>query len=309
MIFFNEVIVELSYNCNLSCIMCGFGKSTNPHDKRKFLSFENYKIILQQVGSITRTIRLNGRGESTIHPDFVKILEYTKESFPGIEVNLFSNFSFYNKRIMESLIKNQVQLFVSIDSPDNEELCAIRKGVRFDFVKQNLECLKDSPKRPFIIFTIQETNIHRIYDIANFAMGQNCSIIYNTVRMDIGIERFINVVNRSYLSIIEQFDKASLLYNGADLHCLFPDQIAGIRLNSSKPALTHGSLDFCPALNSELCILYDGTTTPCNMFNPYYYGNLNTQTLKEIWNGQHRIDFLESHKNHYYCKNCANLAM
>ncbi len=103
---FEEIIVELSYNCNLSCTMCGFGKDVNPYNKNKFMTIENYKNILHQIGDRTKNIRLNGRGESIIHPDFIEILEYTKEQYPNVNINLFSNFSFKNKLILKSLILN-----------------------------------------------------------------------------------------------------------------------------------------------------------------------------------------------------------
>lgn len=306
---FEEIIVELSYNCNLSCSMCGFGKAVNPYSKSKFLTFENYKNILHQIGDKTKTIRLNGRGESTIHPDFVDILNYTKEQYPNVNINLFSNFSFNNKRILEALINNRVQLFISMDSPEAEELTVIRKGAKFQYIEENIKRLEELPNRPFIIFTIQETNIHRIYDIAKFAHKYNCQILFNTIRRDEGIETFVDLVNQQNQSISEQFQKVTELYANSNLQFLYPDQLAGIQLKVAKPTQTHGTMQSCPALNKELCIFYDGTTTPCNMFNPYVYGNIFKQSLNEIWNSPERLEFLTSHKQHYYCQNCANLGM
>ena len=301
MIEFEEIIVELSHNCNLSCSMCGFGKEVNPFSKSKFLSFDNYKTILHQIGNITKTIRLNGRGESTIHPDFIQILNYTKEIYPKLNINLFSNLSFNNTRILDSLIRNQVQLFISMDSPYKEELTAIRKGARFDFISDNIKVLKNLPNRPFIIFTIQEANINRISDIANFAIQNNCQILYNTIRSDDGVEAFIKAINKNYQSIIGQFEQANQLYQNSNLQCLYPDQLAGIKLQNKKPTQTHGTMKNCPALDKELCILYDGTTTPCNMFNPYIYGSIFTQSLNEIWKNTQRLNFLTAYKNYYYC--------
>jgi len=306
---FDEIIVELSYNCNLSCTMCGFGKEVNPFSKNKFLSIENYKTILSQIGSITKTIRLNGRGESTIHPDFIEILNYTKTEHPELNINLFSNFSFSNKRILDALIVNKVQLFISMDSPKENELIKIRKGAKFNFIEQNIKALEALPNKPFIIFTIQEENIHSIYEMAQFAYENNCSMLYNTIRRDEGIETFVTAVNENFTSITEQFQKVNQLYSNTTLLCLCPDQLAGIEINVNQKTQTHGTMKSCPALEKELCILYDGTTTPCNMFNPYVYGNIFSQSLDEIWNSEARLSFLSSHKNYYYCKNCANLGV
>lgn len=309
MMDFEEIIIELSYNCNLSCSMCGFGKDVNPYSKSKFITFENYKTILNQIGDKTRTIRLNGRGESTIHPDFIKILNYTKEHYPNVNINLFSNFSFNNKQIVSALISNKVQLFISIDSPSVEELIAIRKGANFQFIENNIKQLNELLNRPFIIFTIQEANIHRIYDIGKYAFDNDCQILYNTIRRDEGIEIFVEKVNENNRNISEQFQKVTELYSHSTLQCLYPDQLAGIQLRVSKSTQTHGTMKTCPALNKELCIFYDGIVTPCNMFNPYEYGNIFEKSITEIWNSKERADFLVSHKNHYYCQNCANLGM
>lgn len=272
---FEEVIVELSFNCNLSCAMCGFGKNNNPYNKSHFMGYENYKKILQQIGDKTRSIRLNGRGESTIHPQFVDILTYTRERYPELGINLFSNFSFHNEKILRALIQNRVQLYISMDSPDDTELSEIRRGANARFVKNNIKQLESMTPRPFIIFTIQEANLHRIYDIARFAADNNCQILYNTIRRDEGIEPFVQLVNERRQDIQKQFERVSELYSGrSGLRCLYPDQLAGISLPLQGSTQTHGTMQSCPALHRELCIFYEGTVTPCNMFNPYVYGNI-----------------------------------
>ena len=304
---FKEVIIELSYNCNLACIMCGFGKHINPFDKKKFMSFDNYKSILFQIGAKTEAIRLNGRGESTIHPNFVKILNYTKRHFPDLTINLFSNFSFRNDIILNSIIDNDVQLFISIDSSSKEELEKIRDGSKYKFIVNNLQKTIGSPNRPFIVFTIQEENFHRIYDMSEFAKKHHCGLIYNTIRKDIGIELFKKTVKENKNLITTQFTLAKKLLQKSDLQCIIPDQMAGINLELKISNKTHGTMFSCPAIKEELCIHYDGTTTPCNMFNPYIYGNIFKNTLEEVLGSEERERFKESHKSHYYCKNCANL--
>lgn len=306
---FEEVIVELSYNCNLSCTMCGFGKHVNPFHKSKFLPFESYREILDQIGGISNTIRLNGRGESTIHPDFKQILDYTKERFPQLNINLFSNMSFGNDKILQSLIKNDVQLFISMDSANKENLVAIRRGAKFEHIINNIKRLYPLSKRPFIIFTIQEKNLFGIAEIAKFAFDNKCHILFNTIRRDEGIEIFVRLVEDNKEEIKQQFNEVAELYSYSSLQYHLPDQLAGIALNSKYTKQTHGSMQSCPILDKELCILFDGTVTPCNMFNPYIYGNIKEQGLKEIWEGNKRKDFLTSHKYHYYCNNCANLGM
>ena len=304
-----EVIVELSHNCNLRCTMCGFGNEVNPHDSAKFMPFTKYRSILDQLKSVAGTIRLNGRGESTIHPDFLPILEYTRNRLPDVGINLFSNLSFRRDRLLEALVDQGVQLFVSLDSPVPEELVAIRTGVNVEAALGNLEQLRHHVVRPFIVITLQERNLHRIADMARFARSFDCHILYNAVRRDRGMETFVRALEEGHADIVTQFEDASRMYSDGDLLCLVPDQIAGVELSTSDATRTHGSMYHCPALDDELCVLHDGTVTPCNMFHPYVYGNLAESSLDQIWNGTARKRFMQGHRQTRYCASCANLGM
>jgi MoaA/NifB/PqqE/SkfB family radical SAM enzyme len=298
----NELIVEISHNCNLKCKMCGFGRMGFDHEK--FMDFDTFKKIIDQLGSYAECIRLNGRGESTIHPEFIQMAEYVKNKLPEMSLNLFSNLCFKNDKIIECLIKYDFQTFISIDSPDKYELEEIRRGSRYDVIIENINKLKLSGKRPFIVFTLQEENFHRIYDIAVFAKEHMFNIIFNTVRRDEGMEPFIQLVESNLDKINIEFQRAKKLLGDANLKCSIPNQIAGIDLKSNN-IKTFGEYSLCPALNSELCILYNGDVTPCNMFNPFVYGNIIKSDIKTIMSCEERLEFVANYKNHYYCKNCA----
>lgn len=302
---FKELIIEVSHNCNLSCIMCGFGSQKISNDK--FMDFKRVKFIVDNIGKDAELIRLNGRGESTIHPEFVEILEYTHNLYPDKSLSLFTNLSFSNDRILKSLLYTNVQLFISIDSPDKIELEDIRKGSNYSYILKNLSELGVAHKRPFIVFTLQEKNIHRIYDIACFALKNNMNIIYNTVRRDYGIENFIEQVVRELDFIKNQFRRAEQLYKGSDLYCMIPNSISGINLELSFSRKTYGDKNNCPAIENELCILYDGNVTPCNMFNPLVYGNIFSNSLSNILSGSVKEKFKRDYKDNPYCRNCSCL--
>ena len=66
-------------------------------------------------------------------------------------------------------------------------------------------------------------------------------------------------------------------------------------------------MEVCPKIKKELCVLYNGDITPCNMFNPYVYGNIHNESIEEILGGEKRKWFEKNHKSYYYCNNCACL--
>ena len=119
---FKEVIIEISQNCNLECTMCGFGRMNN--SKEKFMSLNRFMAVYDSVKNLTQSVRINGRGESTIHPEFKEIVEYIgKEK----EIILFTNGNYTNPMINNLLNSYNFQLYFSMDSTVDSKLEKIRK--------------------------------------------------------------------------------------------------------------------------------------------------------------------------------------
>lgn len=308
---FKEVIIEMSHNCNISCQMCGFGFRYNPVRKEKYMSADNFRRCVDIFADKTSVLRLNGRGESTIHPDFIELLRWTHEKYPSLQLSIFTNASFSNPAIMETLMACNTLIFISFDSVDRNTLEKIRYGCKYENIIENIKALQGYQNRPFLIATLQQDNIGEIEALGQFAFENNCSIIYNAVRSDdeTALAGFFNYVQTNSLNISKAFDKVASLFEKSDLQCLIPDQIGGISIGSHGQTVTHGTMSHCPAIDNELCILYDGTVTPCNMFNPYVYGNLFDAELDEVLSGIRHSNFRKLYKKHYYCKNCANLGV
>lgn len=301
----SELILELSYNCDLACVMCGFGgKVVEPS---RFMAIETVTRILDAVDPPPRVIRLNGRGESTIHPRFVEILHHVRERFPKTQINLFSHFSWSRPRVMKALIDCGVQLFISMDSPDPQRLSAIRRRSRYDRIVANLDRLASHAPRPFLIFTLQEANFDDVVPMATFAVDRELHLLVNTVRRDEGIETFQQLVRTRSDDLRRAFREVIELYRGRSVACYLPDRIQGVAITTSGTQATYGNRTRCPAIDRELCVLFDGTATPCNMFNPYSYGNVLETPLAEIRAGERYRWFTENHKQHPYCANCACL--
>lgn len=300
-----ELILELSYNCDLACVMCGFGGKRV--DRERFMTEETVARVLDAIDPSPHVIRLNGRGESTIHPRFVQILHQVRTTCPAARINLFTHLSWRRPPLMDALIDCGVQLFVSMDSPVPETLHAIRKRSKYELIVANLDLLALHALRPFLIFTLQERNFDDVVPMAKFAVERELHLIVNTVRRDEGIEPFVQLVNERADDLRRAFNEVTELYRDQPVKCLLPDQVQGLTIAAQGSEATHGGLPRCPVIDHELCVLHDGTVTPCNMFNPYVYGNILKTSLGEILAGERVEWFSENHKSHPYCRNCACL--
>jgi len=235
------------------------------------------------------------------------VLEYVRSKVPGSRINLFTNLAAPTCEIIQALERECVQLFVSMDSPHPERLESIRKGLKYSTLEQNLNRIASINSRPFIVFTLQEENFFDVLAMARFARERDFHLIVNTVRRDEGIEVFQRMVKERVEFIKGELAEAERLYVGTELICLTPDQIQGVKVREPEGCVSYGSLEGCPAIDSELCILFDGGVTPCNMFNPYLYGSILMMDIAELRSGSAFQWFKENHRQLAYCQNCACL--
>ncbi|MHA1757737.1 MAG: radical SAM/SPASM domain-containing protein [Promethearchaeota archaeon] len=296
-----RLVLEISRNCNLRCRMCGFWGEIKPE---YFIKPELIATIInakKDIFSNLEEIRLNGRGESTIHPDFLNILKKIHKAFRNTRLTLFTNLMFNNDEILQYLNKYNVEIYVSVDSVKPKEYEYIRRNGKFQVLLKRIPKIK----KGFIVFTLQQININEIYDVGKFAYNNGLGFILNVVHVDDKQyqEEFNNLLHKNWNNLLEQLSKLREIYTNNTL--LIPDQIWGLKLPESlSTTITCGNLEFCPNILEEIMIGYNGDVYPCNMFNPFLYGNIFKSNLKDIWYSNKHIKFISEFKTHNYCVNC-----
>ena len=300
-----ELIFELSHNCNLNCVMCSFGGSVNPS---RFMDYSMFKEFALKHAKMAQSIRLNGRGESTIHPNFRRILHIVRDLFELKPINLFTNMMTSDTSIVDSFVECAVTLFISVDSCDSLELSEIRRGASLRRIERNLERLDGINPRPTIIYTLQHLNLHRVFDIAKYAFDRDCGILYNVINMPLA-SPLIAALNTKLQWLEEQFGRVLSMYSDSNLQYMIPSHIAGIPLNIKGSINTCGGKDACDVIGRRLCVFYDGKVGPCNMLNPYVIGDLMTDDIDDILAGILLSKFREEYRSNKYCYNCANMGI
>lgn len=298
-----ELILELSHNCNLSCIMCGFVKERNKPEY--FMTEATFNRIIDSFEVPPEIVRLNGRGESTIHPKFPQFLATIRQKWSQAQLHLFTNLNIFDASQVKLLKSYGVQLFISIDSSDPEKLAQIRRGIRWEIIERNLHLLADYQPRPFFVFTIQPENVRQIVDIAHLAQKFNVGLIYNVIRSDYPDYRLLNHVISDFNNMRHAFTNAREILTSTNLPCLIPDQIQGVELDLDACSQSNGTRAACPALTRETCIQYDGYVTPCNMFHPKQFGHISEHNISQILENDIARQFRKTHKQDSYCQNCA----
>ena len=137
------VDIEMSSLCNLSCPMCytitdEFKEKVNV----KMIEWGLFKKIVDEIAGKVPALRLSLRGESLLHPDFLKAVAYAKAQ--GIqEVSTLTNGAKLTPSYSEKLIDAGIDwITVSVDGVD-DVYEKIRKPIKFATILANLKAIKD----------------------------------------------------------------------------------------------------------------------------------------------------------------------
>ena len=81
---FNRIYIEITNVCNLNCDFC-------PHTnrKKKFMSVDEFALIMEKIKGYTSYIYLHVKGEPLIHPELDKILKIANSY--NLNVNITTN--------------------------------------------------------------------------------------------------------------------------------------------------------------------------------------------------------------------------
>jgi len=297
----SKVILELTNNCNLQCVMCGVG-SKKYSDKRD-MDYTLYINILDSLPKSVKMLRLNGLGESTYLKNFDRYMDPLKSL--DLRYEIITNLSFNNNIILETMLDLEFDIYVSCDSPIAEELVRIRRGLNPSLFFQNLSGIKDcsgrDPMKNQFIFTLMEENFKTLPKMIELALKYNFGgLIVNVVR---GVDKSFK--NRMFDEILAVFDYTNELAEKNDIILKLPDQIGGNYFEGDFLSKTNKTR--CLNVSNEVFIRYNGDVCPCNMMNPFIYGNIRSSSLSEVINGINARLFqnlLNSEIRHPYCKNC-----
>ena len=275
------VFIEPTNICNFRCEMC-------PHQMKDYASQAGYhqlmdlKLFNKLITEIAafggcKVIRLFFDGESLIHPDIGYMMRTAKSVADRVE--LLTNGSLLTAEKAQSIIDAKVDYVrVSIYgvSQENHERVTGNKNHKF-----NVNMIRDNVAR-----------LHRM------RTNQDASVPFIAVNMLHNVE--LEALRAAYAEIVDDVSTAPLHSWGSDFV-----NISNL-IGSSKMA--------CPSPFYILVIRADGSVVPCCVAwsKELIMGNVNSNTLLEIWNGE---KFEALRKAHLHgnrqsvsgCKDCTML--
>ena len=139
---YKKIYIEITNNCNLSCSFCAKTKRN-----KKFMTTEEFEIILDKIKDYTKYIYLHVMGEPLLHPEvneFIK-LAYNKGFFVNITTNgtLLEKIQFDTpiRQINISLHSLKEHNKINIEDIINKSEKLARRGVYINYRVWRSECL------------------------------------------------------------------------------------------------------------------------------------------------------------------------
>lgn len=269
-----RIVVDPGNICALKCPLCPTGLGSSAR-KKQFLSFEDFKIIIDQAKEYLYEVDLYNWGEPFLNKDIFRMIRYAKEA--RIKVNISSSLNAlgqgYAKKIVDAGIDD---LTVSLDGVSQETYTQYRIGGQFNEVVSNIkEIIKlrelKKLKKPRIIwqFLIMKHNQDYMAQAKTMARQMRVDrIIFRPMRCDMGKEILLTdqekiATAKAWLPTKEQYSRYS-----------YKRQI-----KKNRPTK-------CLFLETTMVINADGSASPCcGVYDSRWdFGNVFKEGVLGVWN-------------------------
>ena len=277
-----EILIETVGPCNLRCIGCPQTLEEYREKKWKpaFMDFGLYESILKQVKNLWRPINvgLYHTGEITLlpHDKFDLFLKTAKEILLTNEgwdsVGFYTNGLLLDAERRQSIIRNHIDwVRLSFDGGDKEAYEKVRVGSDFEKVRENAIALAREAEAAghkmrleiiFVPYTENEKTVDQFHQIWEGSGWQH-------------------------------YTGGSMNYGG-----LMTEQVNSRRHVGQHVRRPRFSVP-CPRIYEQFSVLVDGRVSLCSAdpMGKFELGDLNKQTIKEVWKGEVRRAMLKRHED------------
>lgn len=257
------VSLKITNECNLRCLHCSSDSGLPLRNELTLKEIQNLIDDLKRAG--VKRVTLSG-GEPTIRKDFWDILQHLYDA--DIQVSLFTNGSFLDRRFVERLSKFSVSgVRISIDGgvPNTHDKIRVADG-SFSRAVNAVRLCRETELMVIIVSVIMKNNFSEIREIIQLA-EKNCVPAYFRRFHPVGR----GLRNIHLMPLPEELKAATSIigsYYGEDL----------IREMINYLELVGG---WC-YIGSRMSIESDGNIVLCPSL-PHVMGNIRENSVNEVW--------------------------
>jgi MoaA/NifB/PqqE/SkfB family radical SAM enzyme len=288
---------ELTNICNFNCKMCQRYSFNLPEREMTLEKFQDALSWMSDVKDIN-DILFSGWGEPMTHPDLFEMISMVKER--GYYLSMTTNGSQIKGDLINRILKSGINnIFISLEDLETGKM-GHPSGKQVSENIVNLLEERGDKNEPKIILrtTLHSGKDEQLFKLAKFAREKMVDV-FQITRLDIRFNPDLKRPNLTKERILLNSVFKILKGSQTELSCTYLNRETGLRrfLYSFFKNLLHRRGKDCPKIFDYLYITIDGEVSPCCALPRFIIGNIEDESIKEIWNGKKLIDFRRNQSN------------
>lgn len=169
-----SLYVDVTKKCNLRCPSCFRSAPEHAHDVWPELDFPFFERIAHELFPTAYRVILSGGGESLLHPDFSRMLEFCLRY--RVRPLLYTNASTLTAATVTLLARAGACLGVSIDGATPETLERLRFPLKWERMLHALDLIRTIGREvdnadfyPYLGVVLQNDNLHELPQFLDLA--------------------------------------------------------------------------------------------------------------------------------------------
>ncbi len=272
--------------CNFKCNYCGHSlgleKMKEEYDfMPQHMNINTYNLIIKQVCEFRdrlKVLSLTGHGEPLLNKELPVMIEIAKNANVSERIEVITNASLLNMEMSRALIDSGLDVIrislQGITSAKYKDVC----GYDLDF-KELIDNIK--------YFYTNKKNCKIFVKVMDVALEDgNDEEFYNL---------FSDISDRMFI------EKCRPVYSGVDYLNI-------TNIDSDRYGRVHKKRFVCPLPFYMLGVFPNGDVEPCDtIYKPIVLGNVNNDTLLDMWNGEKLKEFqiMQLKKERFENSKCA----
>lgn len=285
-----RLTIDTSEVCNFKCNYCFRAENTKKNwgyaADNGIMTMDTFDIVLEQIKGFPespRVIALSGMGEPLCNKNITAMVRKIREARFASKIELHTNASLLTEAMAKDLAVCGIDKIVislqGLTEKKYKEICAF--DLNFKEFCKNLKVLYENK------LETMEINI-KIVDIA--LQGKEDEKKFYDIFSQISDKNFVENIIALWQEQIDYSDEINNQIN--------------------KFGINFGHIECCPIAFTNITIAPNGDVYPCCVINPpFALGNVEQNSLVEMFNGQLRTDFLiailqKGRECHSRCATC-----
>jgi len=262
-------IIEPTNFCNYKCIMCPNKKYQN--NQKGYMDMYLFRKIIDDIKGYAFYIQLYWMGEPFLSPNLLQMIDYISVNSEA-KIIISTNGSLLDKELLDKIIKSKIyKVIISLDSANSQSIYKqIRVGGDLATVNKNVSRLLEKNTDLKIDLQFIDFNINKSEreEFNKMWSDKNCRLIYSWLN--------------TWANQVKELKKQTY-YDSPN------SQIQRIP---------------CSDLWYKMSIHWNGIVSICcyDWNFKVTFGNLNENTVKEIWNSDLINQYRNFHKNNQFEK-------